>query len=65
MLGCLNNRHQQLKKVAKAVALKFSHGDKKKEETQQPIQQQKKVWGVNTSNTKTSEGPVRRVNNSL
>jgi tubulin polyglutamylase TTLL9 len=30
MLGCLNNRQQQMKKLAKAVALRFSHPPEKK-----------------------------------
>jgi hypothetical protein len=53
MLGCLNNRNQQLKKVAKAVALKFTHGEKNKEEAPSGPQQ-RKAWGANSNNTKTS-----------
>jgi tubulin polyglutamylase TTLL9 len=74
MLGCLNNRQQQLKKIAKAVALKFTHGEKKKEDSaaqqqsQQP--QQRKAWGANNINSasKPSEvgvGTVKRIVNSV
>lgn len=73
MLGCLNNRHQQLKKVAKAVALKFTHAEKKKEEAssqQQASQpQQKKAWGANNvtgSSSKTADvGMAKRIANSV
>lgn len=70
MLGCLNNRQQQLKKVAKAVGLKFTHPDKKKEETptQQQQTQQRKAWGANntSASSKTGEGgTAKRITNSV
>lgn len=65
MLGCLNNRQQQLKKVAKAVALKYTHPEKRDVSQPQPQQQpvQKKAWGANNS-SKTSEIP-KRITNSV
>lgn len=49
MLGCFNNRQQQLKKLAKSITLKLSQQNKIKSREQNAVtlQAPKRLWGIN------------------